>query len=72
MEQKVIQLMAEIFEIPINDFPKEVKQENIKEWNSLRHLNLIVELEETFDKSFEPDEISEMKSLEKILFFINR
>jgi acyl carrier protein len=72
MKSKIVEIMSEVFELPVNEFPTEIKQENIENWDSLRHLNLIVELEETFDKSFEPEEISEMTSIEKIIAFIEK
>lgn len=72
MKDKIINIMAEVFEMPANEFPNEITQENIDNWDSLRHLNLIVELEDTFDKSFEPEEISEMTSIEKIIEMIEK
>ena len=72
MKDKIIELMSEIFEVPVNEFPAEIRQENIDNWDSLRHLNLIVELEDAFDKSFEPEEISEMTSIDNIIEFIEK
>ena len=66
MKEQILIIMSEVFELDILDFPNEVNQEQIDNWDSLRHLNLIVELEEAFDVSFEPEEISEMISVEKI------
>ena len=60
MKDRIIEIMSEVFELPVSDFPSDIKQENIENWDSLRHLNLIVELEDAFDKSFEPEEISEI------------
>ena len=36
------------------------------EWDSLRHLDLVLELEMEFDVSFEPDEMVKMISLDVI------
>jgi acyl carrier protein len=72
MKEKIIEIMSEVFEIPVSEFPAEIKQENIDNWDSLRHLNLIVELEDVFDKSFEPEEISEMISMDKIIEMIEK
>lgn len=46
-------------------------QHNCEPWDSLHHLNLIVELEDAFDIEFEPEEIAEMKSVEAIVNVIN-
>ncbi len=44
----------------------ETAQHNCDKWDSLHHLNLIVELEDAFDMEFEPEEIAEMKSFEAV------
>ncbi|MBP2618044.1 acyl carrier protein [Chryseobacterium jejuense] len=72
MKEKIIEIMAEVFEMPVNEFPTEITQGNIENWDSLKHLNLIVELEDAFDKSFEPEEISEMTSMDKIIEMIEK
>lgn len=72
MKEKIIEIMSEVFEVPVSQFPAEIKQENIDNWDSLRHLNLIVELEDEFNKSFEPEEISEMTSMDIIIEMIEK
>lgn len=72
MKEQVIAIMSEVFELNIADFPHEVNQDNIDNWDSMRHLNLIVELEDVFDKSFEPEEIAEMVTMDKILEYLNK
>lgn len=72
MKEKIIEIMAEVFEMPVNEFPAEITQGNIENWDSLKHLNLIVELEDAFDKSFEPEEIGEMTSMDKIIEMIEK
>lgn len=72
MEEKIKEIMSQVFEMKVGDFPDSISQEKIGNWDSLRHLNLIVELEEAFDKSFEPEEISEMISMEKIIETISK
>lgn len=43
-----------------------ISQANCENWDSMRHLNLVVELESAFDVEFEPEEIAEMKCFEDI------
>lgn len=71
MKEKIIKIMSEVFEVPESEFPEIIKQEDIDNWDSIRHLNLVVELEEAFDKTFEPEQIAEMTSLDKIVSIIN-
>ena len=45
---------------------KRYPNRNCDKWDSLRHLNLIVELESEFGVEFDPEEISGMKCFEDI------
>lgn len=65
MEEKVLEILKEVLED--ENVNIETSQENNSIWDSLRHLNLIVELESEFDVSFEPEEIAEMTSAHKII-----
>lgn len=64
MEEKIIEIMKEVFQTP--DITPETSQSNCEKWDSLHHLNLIVELEDAFDLEFEPEEIADMKSFEAV------
>ena len=51
------------------DVDENTSQNNCEKWDSMNHLNLVIELEDTFEVELEPNEISLMKSLtSKILF----
>lgn len=65
MEQKILEIIKSTFEI--EDIQGDVSQNNCVQWDSLNHLNLILELESEFDVSFDPDEIAEIKSANDIL-----
>jgi acyl carrier protein len=64
MKEKIKEVMQRVFELA--EISDDISQENCAKWDSMQHLNLIVELEEVFSISFEPEEIAEMKSLDKI------
>ena len=63
MENRILEIMEKVFKTEVNE---NITQNLCNEWDSLRHLNLIIELEKEFDASFEPEEISEMTSYNKI------
>ena len=70
--KKIKELMASVFEIEeplINDSSS---TETIHQWDSLRHMNLIVALEEEFNIQFEDEEISELISYQAILSSIRK
>ena len=51
---------------------KESSKENLPEWDSINHLNLIVELEDSLNIQFTPEEIESMKSVEILLNLIQK
>lgn len=72
MNEKVKSIMANVFRTGIENITDDLKQKDVTFWDSLRHLNLIVELEEKFEISFEPEEIAEMTTFKMVIFYINQ
>ncbi|MCM1483315.1 MAG: acyl carrier protein [Muribaculaceae bacterium] len=64
MDEKIIEIMKTVFST--DAINSATNQHNCEKWDSLHHLNLIVELEDAFDMEFEPEEIAEMKSFEAV------
>lgn len=60
MREKIINIVSRVFEVEVNE---NTDQKNCDAWDSLRHLNLIIELEDEFNISFEPEEIVQLKSI---------
>lgn len=58
MEEKVLEIMGQVFEM--ETVTPDVSQKNCARWDSLHHLALASELEEAFDIELEPEEIAEM------------
>lgn len=65
MEQKLLVLMKSVFQTDAID--ETCSQQNCEKWDSMNHLNLIVELELEFGVSFEPEEIAVMRSYQDVL-----
>ena len=65
MEEKVLEILKNLFELDTVD--KTCSQETCEKWDSMGQLNLVVELEATFDVSLEPEEIAEMKCFDDIM-----
>ena len=67
IKEKIVKIMTEVFEIEISQVNDDICQKNTGQWDSLNHLNLIVQIEEELDVSFTPEQIGAMTSLVKIL-----
>jgi len=65
--EKVLALMAETFNVEGALLNEVTSQKNLSAWDSLRHLNLIVALEDEFEVSFEPEQIAIMTSFATIM-----
>lgn len=60
MENKIKELFAAILNIPLNRISDNLSPDQVEEWDSLNHLNLISAYEEEFSIEIEPEEIIEM------------
>ena len=60
-------IMSKVFEIDLSEISNNANQKDIMKWDSLQHLNLIVEIEDKFDISIDPEDISVMVTVEKII-----
>ncbi len=70
MKEKVIEIVKDVLET--EDISLNTSQENCENWNSLRHLNLVSELEEAFNMEFEPEEIADMHSVNSIIDIVQK
>jgi acyl carrier protein len=60
LKQKIISIMADIFELDAADIPDNASTGVIENWDSIRHMNLIVALEEEFDVRFNDTDIVDL------------
>lgn len=67
IKEKIKLIMAEVFEMNKDLINNNITQKDTPEWDSLSHLNLIVEIEEEFSVSFTPEKIGSMISMELII-----
>jgi len=70
MEERIKKVMSAVFELPLVEINKESSSDNIENWDSLKHMNLVVALEEEFEIQFDDEEIGEMMNYELILNII--
>jgi len=58
VEDRIKNVMSSVFEISKDDIKDDASPDNIESWGSLKHMNLIVALEEEFNFEFSDDDIS--------------
>lgn len=69
---EIKEILARVFDIEMSTISDNATQKDISKWDSLQHLNLIVEIEDIYSISIDPEDISEMISIEKIIEVINK
>ena len=64
-KEKYNKAFMEAFNIQEESLDHDLKYESISEWDSIGHMGLIAELEDSFDISLEMDDIIDFSSYEK-------
>ena len=64
-------VMSSVFEIPVESITDDASSDNIENWDSLRHLNLILALEEVFGVSIPDEEVGNLVNYKLIELVIN-
>ena len=57
MEEKVLETMSKTFNIDISLLSEKTSKKDLSQWDSMSHLNLIIDIENEFKITFENDEI---------------
>ena len=66
IKQKVLKTMADVFEIDVADIPDNAAPGIVENWDSIRHMNLVVALEEEFDIRFNDIDIVDLININLI------
>ena len=70
IEGRVKSVISAVFEIPADKIGEESSPDNIESWDSLKHMNIVVALEEEFNIQFTDDEIIELINMKLIMAII--
>lgn len=68
---KIKQVMSTVFDVPVESITDDASSDTIENWDSLRHLNLILALEEEFGVSIPDEEVGNMVNFKLIELVIN-
>jgi acyl carrier protein len=64
--------LAKTLQIPPGSVGPHSSMANLEPWDSLQHINVIIDLEEKFNVSFSPDEVIQLNSVESIRDCLNK
>lgn len=71
IKNQVKNIMSAVLEIPIDQIDDAASPDTIESWDSLKHMNLIVALEEEFKLQFDDEQTLEMLNYELICNIVN-
>mgnify|MGYP001200537891 CR=1 FL=1 len=71
MESRIKKVMGDVFNIGVDSINNDSSPDNIENWDSLKHMNLIVALEEEFEVEFDDEEIVDSMNYALILNIVS-
>jgi len=62
MENRIKKVMSAVFEIPNIEINEESTMDTIESWDSLKHMNLVIALEDEFQITIPDEEVGNLLS----------
>jgi acyl carrier protein len=70
-KSKIFKVMSNVLEIEFQHLDENSSTDNIENWDSIRHLNLILALEEEFEIMIPDDEVGNLVNFKLIEIIVN-
>lgn len=71
IKNKVCEIVAGICGVEVSEVSEDSTVGDFPQWDSVGHLSILSKVEETFDISFEPEEMMEMEDVKDIAEAVN-
>ncbi len=72
IRDQIIEVVSGVFDLPREVVERGVSPEHMENWDSEKHVELVVALEERFGCMFEAEEVPELTSIEQMEAIISR
>ena len=69
-QNKIIELIARVLNVPVGDVTLETEIGELDEWDSLRNVQIIAQLEKEFEVKITPDMIMDLEDVSDIISLI--
>ncbi len=67
MRERVYKIISQVFNVPIENINDETSSDDIETWDSLKHMNMVLSLEEEFNVQFGEEQVLEMLNVGLII-----
>lgn len=71
MNSKLVKLLSDVFEIKENEITIDLVKDDIDSWDSLKQMDLVLSIENSYDINLEMEEIVKMSSVKSIVEIID-
>jgi acyl carrier protein len=68
---KILEVMSSVFEVELSTLNEDSSIDSIENWDSIRHLNLILALEEEFNITIPDEEVGDLVNYKLIELIVN-
>ena len=72
MQDEILEIVSQIMNVPKDELNDDSSPQTIRDWDSLKHMNLILALEEKFAVTFSDEEIIDMLKVKTILEILSK
>lgn len=72
MVSEVCEVVGDVFGLHPESLNQDTSPQSVEAWDSLRHLDVVMALEQRFGVRFSPDEIASMKDVRSIAVCIGK
>ena len=69
---RVLRTLSQVMDVPMERLNEDSSPDTVENWDSLKHMNLILALEEKFAVAFSDDEVIEMLSIRRIVEILEK
>lgn len=70
MKEKVCEILSQVMGVRSEELNDDSSPDTVENWDSLRHMNLILALEEEFEVQFTDEQIIDMMNVKLILLIL--
>lgn len=67
MNERVRTILSHVMDVPLDQVGEDASTDTLTAWDSVRHMNLVLALEEEFGVEFTPDQTTAIVSLTAIV-----
>ncbi len=67
MKEQVFKIIAHVMKVPVETINEKSSPKNVESWESIKHMHLILAIEEAFSITFTDEEIVELEDAKTII-----